>query len=146
MADVNAPTPNPVPPVAGAKTKTMALDYNVAALLCYLPVCAINLIFSIIFLVTEPKESKLVRFHAVQSLLLMACSVILSFGLGIIGGIVGAVAGRSGMGFLAFIPSCLSGLLGLGILVLVIVGMVKAYKFEAWKIPLIGDFAEKWSS
>src|SRR5215470_10647083 len=60
----------PPPGAPTGKTKVMNLDYNVAGLLAYLPICCINLIFSIIWLATEPKENRLLRFHSLQSLIL----------------------------------------------------------------------------
>ena len=53
----------------------LGLDPNVAAGLAYLPICGINLIMSIIILVTD-KTNKLARFHAFQSLLLMAVPIL----------------------------------------------------------------------
>jgi uncharacterized membrane protein len=149
MADPTAPAPEPSPapqPTAAGKTQALGLDYNIAALLCYLPVCGINLIASIVFLVSEPKPNKILRFHAVQSLLLMASSLVVSFFFGFLGGIVAAVAGRSGGSPLALLPSCLGGLVGLAVLVLAIIGMVKGYKLEMWKMPIIGNLADKWTS
>src|SRR5207253_9303060 len=60
--------------IAG-KTKVGDLDYKTAALLCYVPVCLVNLIASIVFLNSEPRESRFVRFHAMQSLI-MSIAVI----------------------------------------------------------------------
>lgn len=56
--------PQPLPPGAPGKTKVLNMDQNVGALLCYLPICCINLIFAIIWLATEPRENKFLRFHA----------------------------------------------------------------------------------
>jgi uncharacterized membrane protein len=53
----------------------LGLDPNVAAGLAYLPICAVNLIMSIIILVTD-KTNKLARFHAMQSLLLMGAAIV----------------------------------------------------------------------
>lgn len=54
------------------KTQTGQLDFKMAAAACYLPVSFIHLIAAGVFLATEPKESRFVRFHAVQSLLVFA--------------------------------------------------------------------------
>src|SRR5262249_25003831 len=64
--------------VSTGRTKTLGLDYSVAALLAYLPVWPVNLIFSIIWLNTEPKESRALRFHSTQSLILCVAGMILS--------------------------------------------------------------------
>jgi uncharacterized membrane protein len=67
---------------------------------------------------------------------------------------VGAIAVMIAFWILAVILAFISGglgilvgllfpLIGLGIFVLVIVCMVKAYKNEKFKLPIIGDIAEK---
>ncbi len=124
------------------KTKVMNLDYNVAGLLCYVP-CCIGLIFSILFVATEPKESRFVRFHALQGLFLIGVNVI----LGVIYNILGAGLSAAPSGAAAASGSILLLLvqlvIGLGLLILHIVAMVKAYQNQMWKIPVIGDLAEK---
>ena len=53
----------------------LGLDANVVAGLCYVPLCYLNLILSIITLVTD-KTNKLARFHAFQSLFLTAGLIV----------------------------------------------------------------------
>jgi uncharacterized membrane protein len=105
------------------KGKTsVGLEPNVASLLCY----AVGWITGIVFFILE-KENKLVRFHALQSIIVFGTLCIAStiFGwIPLIGGFIAAV-----IGITAFI--------------LWIVLMVKAYQGEKYKIPLAGDFAEK---
>lgn len=52
------------------KTTTGNLDFNVAAALCYLPLSFLHLVAALVFFVSEPKENRFVRFHAVQSTLI----------------------------------------------------------------------------
>ena len=103
------------------KTST-GIKPNVAGLLCYL----VGWITGLIFLLIE-KESKFVRFHAIQSIsiyvVLFVVYLIFMF-IPVIGLIVDI-------------------LLGLGMFVLWIVLMYKAYQGEKFKLPIIGDFAEK---
>lgn len=54
------------------KTLTGQLDFKMAAAACYLPVSFLHVIAAVVFLATEPREHRFVRFHAVQSLLLFA--------------------------------------------------------------------------
>lgn len=129
------------PPGQSGKTQTLNLDYNVAGLLSYVP-CCIGLIASIIWMVTEPKESHFVRFHALQSLLFHALMFvvwiifwILGFGAAVTPGTTGA----AGTGVL-FLVQCVVGLI---FLLIIIIAMVKAYQHQTWKIPVIGDIAEK---
>jgi uncharacterized membrane protein len=124
---------------SGGKT-ALGLDLNVGGLLTYLPVCGISLIYSIIVLITD-KQNKIVRFHAVQSLLLIAMLVVLWIAVMIISIV------------LAFISSTLSALFSLvvwivllGFLGLAIFMCIKAYGLEMTKLPIIGDMADKWSN
>lgn len=73
--------------VIEGKTKTGNVDFKMAAAACYLPVSFLHLIAAGLFLVTEPREHRFVRFHAVQSLLLFAFFIGGSLGL-VIGGMV----------------------------------------------------------
>ena len=69
--------------MSGGKT-ALGLDTNVGALLCYLPVCLISLIYSIIVLVTE-KDNKFMRFHAFQSLIISVIYIVVMVVLQVIG-------------------------------------------------------------
>jgi uncharacterized membrane protein len=124
------------------KTKVMGLDYNVAGLLCYLPICCLNLVLAIILFTSEPKESRFVRFHALQSLMLMGLAIVLIivFWILSIALVMTPVPGRAaGWGLLTLIQ----GVLGVAFLVITIIGAVKAYQGQMWKLPIIGDIAEK---
>jgi uncharacterized membrane protein len=131
------------PPPPTNKTKVLNLDYNVAALLCYLPICCVNLITSIIWLVSEPKENRFLRFHALQSLMLTGVVIVVWIVFAFLG--VGMMfspsptAGAAGRGLLSLIQL----LIWLILLVIHIIAMVKAYQGQFWKLPLIGDIAEK---
>jgi len=127
--------------MSGGKT-ALGLDNNVGALICYLNICLpIGLIYSIIVLVTD-KTNKLPRFHAFQSLLLSAVGVIIGFIVGTIFG--AATAAQSG------ILSGLGGLLylvfALAMLGAVIYCAIKAFQGQIFKLPIIGDLADKWSN
>jgi uncharacterized membrane protein len=110
---------------------------NVGGLLCYAP-CCIGLVFSVVAAVVE-KQSRFLRFHAFQSLLFHGALLIISIGVQIALTIVGMIS--SG---LALIGSLLWMLVGLGILAAVILLMVKAYSNEEYKLPVLGDIAQKW--
>ena len=125
--------------MSGGKT-ALGLDTNVGAMLCYLPVCGISLIYSIIVLVTD-KDNRAMRFHAFQSLLLLGVLVVAWVGITIISIV------------LAFVSSTLSMIFGLLIwlVALALIGAmifmcVKAYQGAQVKLPVIGDMADKWAS
>jgi uncharacterized membrane protein len=139
----------PPPPGPGGKTQVLGLDYNVAAMLCYALVilCCLNVIPAIIFLVTEPKENRFLRFHALQALLLMAVGIVIAIVFWILRVALfttATVAGASGAGFFAggFV-ALIQMAIGFVFLVVYIVGAMQAYQGKMWKIPVIGDLAEK---
>lgn len=108
---------------APASTKTgMGLEQNVAGMLCYLA----GWITGLIFFVME-KENRFVRFHAMQSLITFAGITVLYLVLG----------------FIPIIGWMLVPLLGLAQLALWVLLMVKAYQGESFKLPVVGDIAEK---
>ncbi len=69
---------------------------NVAALLCYVPCCIGLVLFSIVAAIVE-KQSRFVRFHAFQSLLLNGAGLAVWFGLWVLSMILGALAGPLGL-------------------------------------------------
>ena len=141
--------------IAPQKSSLGEMDANVLALLTYLAPIILSIIPIIgyvawaaplvVFLIE--KKSSFVRFHAMQALLLIAVWVVITIIFAIIGAIAGGIYAYSGFGFalgFGFI-GILMAIIGLGLLVLVIVAMVKAYGYQQWKLPLIGNLAEKWS-
>jgi uncharacterized membrane protein len=127
----------PQPPALRGKTQVLGLDYNIAGLLCYVP---FGFIPAIVFLATEPKESRFVRFHAIQSLLLIAAMVGLSIALSIVGAILGQIPVIGWVFALLMIP--LSLIISFGGLALMVLLIIKAYQNQMWKIPYIGNYAE----
>ena len=125
--------------MGGGKT-ALGLDTNVGSLLCYLPVCAISLIYSIIVIVSD-KDNKLVRFHAFQSLLLTVLYIVVVFAISIVGAVIGAVIS----GTIGSLFSLLSLVAVLAFLGAMIFGCIKGYQGEKVKFPIVGDMAEKWA-
>lgn len=120
----------------------LGLDTNVGSLLTYLPVCGISLIYSIIVLVTD-KTNKTVRFHAFQSLLLTAIYVVAMVAIVVVGGVLIGVTGSGALGGLV---SLLYGVVILAFLILMVVGCIKGFTNAPYKLPVIGDMADKWSN
>lgn len=126
--------------MSGGKT-ALGLDTNVGALLCYLPVCAISLIYSIIVIVSD-KDNKFMRFHAFQSLLLTVAYIVLVIGIEIFSTII-AIVTRSGA--ITALFSLLVLVIVLAFLGLMIFAMIKGYQGQKFKLPIVGDMAEKWA-
>jgi uncharacterized membrane protein len=108
---------------------------NVASLLCYL--C--GLVTGIIFLALAPyNQNKAIRFHAFQSIFLSAAW----FAVFIVERVIDAALLSISLGLVAMVALVWT-VVGLGFVVLWVVLMVKAYQGQRWKLPVIGDLAEK---
>jgi uncharacterized membrane protein len=131
------------PPAQVGKSST-GLDENIAALLSYIFGWLSGLIFFLI-----EKDSRLVRFHAMQSILLSACAIVIGIGIWIFAFVFGLVLSYIS-GILSFLLSIVIGLLafvfGIGIFVGAIICIVKAFQGQYFKLPVIGNMAEKYSA
>jgi len=118
-----APVAHPTAATAGGLTD------NVAGMLAY-----VTFIPAIIFLVIEPyNRSRFIRFHAFQSIFLAVAMIAISIGLSVF----------SFIPVLGLILLPLHLLIWLGLFVLWIVLLLKANQGQMWKLPIIGDLAEK---
>lgn len=125
----------------------LGLDGNVGALICYLGnlICALGLIYSIIVIATD-KVNKLPRFHAFQSVFLTLASIPLTI-LYLVGfGIALAIDSMLGFPLFFFLVWLIVLLLGLGIFVGMIMAAVKGFQGEIFKLPIIGNLADKFSN
>ncbi len=133
-------TPSAVQP---AKSST-GLDENVAALLSYVLTWVSGLVFFVI-----EKDSRLVRFHAVQSLILTIVFFVGFVVLWIAWVVIALVAGQIS-GLLGSLVGLVIGLIifvyGAACFVGWILGMIKAYQGQYFKLPVIGNLAEKFST
>ena len=110
-------------------TTAGGLPDNVAGMLAYF-----TFIPAIVFLVLEPyNKSRFIRFHAFQCIFASA----VMFAVGIALGILSAIP------FAGLITIPLHFLIWLGAFVLWIVLVLKAYQGQMFKLPVIGDMAEK---
>jgi uncharacterized membrane protein len=98
------------------------MNQNVAGLLCYLAGWITGLIFFLI-----EKENKFVRFHAMQSIITFGALTVLFMAFS----------------FIPIIGWALIPILMVVQLVLWILLMVKAYQGENFKLPVVGEIAEK---
>jgi uncharacterized membrane protein len=95
---------------------------NVAGLLCYLA----GFVTGIIFLIIE-KDNKFVKFHAMQSIFVFGGLFVLNIVLS----------------FIPFIGRILIPFVGIAGCILWVLLMFKAYNGETYKLPIVGDMAEK---
>ncbi|HEX5834679.1 MAG TPA: DUF4870 domain-containing protein [Pyrinomonadaceae bacterium] len=131
------------PPVQTTKSST-GLDENIAALLSYIFGWVSGLIFFLI-----EKDSRLVRFHAMQSILFNVSVGVLAFVLWFVVFIALLIVSQ--------VSEALSTIVGLlitlvwlallvGILIAWVLCLVKAFQSQYFKLPIIGNFAEKFSA
>lgn len=114
---------------AAAAAPAGGLADNVAGLLAYF-----TIIPAIVFLVIEPfNKNRFVRFHAFQCLFIAAAGFVIGIALSIIGFIP----------FVNFLLIILAPIVWIGFIIVIILCMVRAYQGQKFKLPIIGDLAEK---
>jgi len=128
------------------KEKTsLGLDENIASVLAYVLAWITGIIFYFI-----EKENKTVRFHALQSILTFLPLSILGWLFGWLGAPKVTYGPYAQYGQYYYTPGIapliwLSWIIWIVTLVLWIFLIYKAYNGEKFKVPFIGDIAEKHS-
>jgi len=134
------------PPQPPASSGIGGLDPKVAAALSYIWI--VGLIFFFI-----EKENRFVRFHALQSIIfgiansvlmtvLAILAVILTFAFGIGGAMVGGGI-CTVIGLLVWLIWLLFWAIALALFIGLIFAAIKAYQGVKFKLPIIGNMAEK---
>ena len=101
---------------------SVGLNENIAGLLCYV----LGWVSGVVFLLIE-QENKFVRFHALQSLLTFLPLSILAWLLG----------------WIPLVGWALAALVWILMVILWLILMFKAYRGEKYKLPFVGNIAEK---
>ncbi|HYF91509.1 MAG TPA: zinc-ribbon domain-containing protein [Symbiobacteriaceae bacterium] len=126
-----APMAGPAPVMNNYGTQT-GLQPNTAGLLCYVLGWLTGLIFYFV------EKNPFVRFHAVQSVIVFLPLQIAQY---LLFRLIFAISWR-----LWAVASLLNTLLWVGELGLALFLMFKAYNNEKYKLPFVGDLAEKYSA
>jgi uncharacterized membrane protein len=122
-----------VPPPGAAPVASGGLSENSAAAIAYL-----TFIPAIIFLILEPyNKMPLVRFHSIQCLALCVVSFVLHIGVMIVSIALHVIP------LMWILTSMLHVVVTLVIFLAWLIAIIKASKGEWYKLPFIGDFAEK---
>jgi uncharacterized membrane protein len=96
---------------------------------------------AIVFLLAEPfKKNRFIRFHSFQSIFLTIAAIVAGLALKLVFLILALIP----LGHLLLL--LISAIVFLGCLILWLVLMVKALQGELFKLPLIGDLAERQAS
>ena len=135
-----APAAAPPPPAqqayvapAGGNVQQSEMAENVAGFLCYLVGWVTGLVFFLI------DKRPFVRFHAKQSITLfggMAIAWAIIWTMTLMFGFIGGI-------YIAGLLWAVSLLVYLGIFILWIVLMIKAYQGERFRVPVVADIAEQ---
>jgi uncharacterized membrane protein len=126
----------PPPPMQPASS---GMTDNVAGALCYLA----GLITGVLFLALAPyNQSKIVRFHAFQSIFFNVAWIALWIVLQIVSMVVHAILGF-GFGLIGILFFLLWLVVGFGGFLLWLFLMYKAYSNEKFMLPVIGALADK---
>jgi uncharacterized membrane protein len=139
MTDPVNPTPvppaNPAPAPGANTATTTGLPSNVAAALACIP-----LIGGLVFYILE-KHDQFVRFYAMQSIIFGGVWFLFNLASWILHVIFAVIpiVGWALAGLWIFV----SALVHLGLFVIMIIAMVKAFSGVRWDIPYIGPIARK---
>jgi len=98
------------------------LQENIAGLLCYL----FSWVSGIVFFLIDKRHT--VRFNAMQSII-----------LGVVYFLIVIILGMTVIGWM------ITWIFWVAFIILSIILMVRAYQGNSWKLPLIGNLAEKWA-
>jgi uncharacterized membrane protein len=107
------------------KKSSTGLDENIAGGLCYV----LGWITGLIFFMVE-KESRFVKFHAMQSIVVSGALTLINIATSI---------------FTPGLRMVISPLVSICTVVIIIMMIIKAYNGELYKLPIAGDIAEKQS-
>lgn len=119
----------PAAPAAPAAAAAGGMTDNVAGMLAYF-----TIIPAIIFLVMEPyNKNRFIRFHAFQCLFFAVAWTVLWIALSIFAHIP----------FLGWLSILMWPLIGLAGFIVWIILVIKANQGQMYKLPFIGDMAEK---
>ncbi len=110
--------------VSDNQKASFGLDENIVSVLCYLVIWITGIIFYLV-----EKDNKVVKFHALQS-------VLTFLPLNILYWVLASIFWWSDITYI------LSILVGLLMLILWVVLMIKAYQGEKYKLPIVGDIAD----
>jgi uncharacterized membrane protein len=123
------------PPPSAYPAQSSGLADNMAGALCYL----LGVLTGVLFLVLEPyNRNRTIRFHAFQSIFVWVAAVALWIVVTMVSIMLSTIP------FVGFMISVLLHFgVALGIFVLWLMLMYKAYNNERWVLPVVGPLAEK---
>lgn len=127
----------------------LGLDTGIGVLICYFGNLAcglpLGLIYSIL-VVVQDKTNVVARFHAFQSLFLIVLGMVIGIPIWI-AVFVGTIIDASiGFPLVSLVVGLLALVFGIAMLYFVIMAAIKGFGGQIYKIPVIGNFAEKYAN
>jgi uncharacterized membrane protein len=134
----NSPVRSPVASIPAASAPAASVSNqpkdNLLAALAY-----VTFIPALVFVLVEPfKRNRFIRFHSFQSIFLAVATIVAAVAMRILYSVLALVPL---LGFL--LAWLLSAVVSVGLVVLWLVLLVKALQGETFRLPWIGDLAEK---
>ncbi len=114
-------------------SSTTGLDERLASVLCY----SAWWITGLLFLVIE-RQHRGIRFHAAQSLVLFGALSLLLLGLGALSALALMVSGQAYQ-----VARAVADALWIGAAALWLVLVVRAWRGETWRVPLVAALADR---
>ncbi|MCC7181392.1 MAG: hypothetical protein IT177_23645 [Acidobacteria bacterium] len=114
-------------------SSTTGLDERLASVLCY----SAWWITGLLFLVIE-RQHRGIRFHAAQSLVLFGALSLLLLGLGALSALALMVSGQAYQ-----VARAVADALWIGTAALWLVLVVRAWRGETWRVPLVAALADR---
>ncbi|MGE0462703.1 MAG: DUF4870 domain-containing protein [Vicinamibacterales bacterium] len=114
-------------------SSTTGLDERFASVLCY----SAWWITGLLFLVIE-RQHRGIRFHAAQSLVLFGALSLLLLGLGALSAMALMVSSQAYQGARALADVCWIGAAALWLVL-----VVRAWRGETWRVPLVAALADR---
>ncbi|MEY2492185.1 MAG: hypothetical protein QOH24_1136 [Verrucomicrobiota bacterium] len=134
--DPSTPPPSSEPPLSnpGGPSST-GLPSNVAAALACFP-----LIGGLIFWFLE-KRDPFVRFYAMQSIIFGAAWLLFNIASGILHAILWSLPGVGGL--FGTLWTFIAAFIHLGLFIIMVIAMIKAFSGSRWDIPYVGPIARR---
>jgi uncharacterized membrane protein len=127
----------------------LGLDTGIGVLLCYFGNLACGLPLGIVYsilVVVQDKTNAVARFHAFQSLFLLVIGFVIGIPLWIVIFVGVMIDSAIGIPIVTGLVGLIAIVIGIAMIYFVIMAAIKGYGGEIYKIPVIGNFAEKYAN
>jgi uncharacterized membrane protein len=125
--------PDRIHQVTSVEKTSLGVDTKIAATLCYIPFFALDFVASVVWLISEPKDNRYLRFHAAQSIVFGSAFLVLNLVLWV-GDMIPVIGGLFGLMHMLVVATFFLGSFFL---------MYCGYQKRAVRIPMLADYADR---